>query len=103
MLEVCFFVNGLVQYIKHKTYTFIYDINKVLVTFVGVLDDCSVGNQMSICVLQGELLRTFKSLVGLRQRDGLSKKTFNIALEVVFRRSQIETSGMIFSMSNSEY
>jgi hypothetical protein len=52
------------------------------------------------CVkVEGILSGYFKTKIGLRQGDGLSTMLFNIALEGVIRRAEIQTSGSIFTKS----
>jgi sorting nexin-29 len=52
------------------------------------------------CVkVQASTSNMFECKVGLRQGDELSTKLFNIALEGVFRRADLERSGTIFTKS----
>jgi Reverse transcriptase (RNA-dependent DNA polymerase) len=52
------------------------------------------------CVkVQGETSGLFECKMGLRQGDELSTKLFNIALEGVFRRANLELKGTIFTKS----
>ena len=59
----------------------------------------TLANVMCCVKVQDSTSGMFECKIGLRQGDELSTKLFNIALEGVFRRANLELSGTIFTRS----
>jgi hypothetical protein len=64
----------------------------------GVLEFSEVFKFLVYCVkIQNDCSESFETRQGLRQGDVLSTLLFNVVLEVIVRRANLQTTGTIYN------